>query len=55
MKEEITKALRELNALTVQGTMNAKILASVSLHLEAALAEAGKQEGAVEDANQGNE
>lgn len=55
MRKDIEQALRELNALVVQGTMNAKIVASISLHLEAALAEAQKQEGAVEDANQGNE
>lgn len=55
MKEEITKALRELNALTVQGTTNAKILASVSIHLENVLAALPQEKGGVEDANQGNE
>lgn len=37
MKKELEMALRELNALVVQGTTNAKILASVSIHLEKAL------------------
>lgn len=37
MKKELEMALRELNALVVQGTTNAKILASVSIHLEKVL------------------
>ena len=39
MKSEVEKALKELNALVLQGTTNAKILASVSIHLEKVLQE----------------
>lgn len=55
MRKEIEMALRELNALVVQGTTNAKILASVSIHLENVLAELPQEKGGVENANQGNE
>lgn len=49
MRNEIEQALRELNALVVQGTTNAKILASVSIHLENMLAELPQERGGVED------
>lgn len=53
MKKELEMALRELNALVVQGTTNAKILASVSIRLEKILEMA--EEEARQDGDLGKE